>query len=411
MVYFFQEHDIISDVQFSYQSKLGTENAALALSEYFYDGIQNDKYTACIFADLSLAFDCVIHEVLLLKLNRYGVRGVANDLLRSFLSDRSQYVYYNGAVSSCRKVKYGVPQGSCLGPFLFLTYINDLPKYVIDVCKMILYADDSVLIKQDKDINILICYLQLAISKLLNWCKLNGLKLNITKTKLMIISCNMIKNVSNISINGINLENVSSFKYLGITFDSKMSMNEHINHLKSRLSALCGITYRISMYLNTDSSYKFYYSMVYSAITYGITVWGGSLHKITYFESLDKLHKKCIGNIFKISNNSECIYKKLSILKLIDVYNYFIGLAIFKSISNGTLPFFHEFLINNEINHNHNTRLDHNYYLPEIRVNTCKTRFLYNAVKLYNDLTPSFFIEKTEPEFKKSLKRYFIDKY
>jgi retron-type reverse transcriptase len=141
---------------------------------------EKNEYSIGIFIDLSKAFDTINHSILLQKLNSYGIRGLANDWFRSYLTNRKQFVSFNGVNSSCRTVTCGVPQGSVLGPLLFILYIND----IINCSKLlhfIVFADDTILFYSCKDIHLLQRIVDTELKKLAEWFKANRLSLNIKK--------------------------------------------------------------------------------------------------------------------------------------------------------------------------------------------------------------------------------------
>ena len=173
--------------------------------------------------DLSRAFDCVSHDLLLRKLSRYGIRGPPLDLLRSYLSNRQQCVDFSGSLSGYSGVTGGVPQGSVLGPLLFIIYVNDLYRFVSpQVC--VQYADDTTFVCRDKDVNILKEECKHLIQRAEAWFANNNLKLNISKTQQLIVSSNPQMTCGD----SVNL--------LGITVDDRLDWRAHLTNLRKKLS-------------------------------------------------------------------------------------------------------------------------------------------------------------------------------
>ena len=146
------KHSVLSHSQYGFRPKYSTELAVYELTQNMYDTIDNGKYQITILCDLAKAFDTVSHSILLEKLKIYGIRGKANDWFKSYLSHRQQYTVFNNKRSTCKDVKYGVPQGSILGPLLFLLYINDITN-TSKKLKFLLFADDTNIFIKGNDVN------------------------------------------------------------------------------------------------------------------------------------------------------------------------------------------------------------------------------------------------------------------
>ena len=193
-----------------------------------------------IYIDLSKAFDTLNYDILMSKLENYGITGKENDLLRSYLTGRSQYVEVNGHQSSHLEMSTGIPQGSVLGPLLFLIYINDLPN-ASNIFDMLMYADDTTLFCNMTD-TIKVDVINEELSKICDWLGANKLSLNIVKTKYILYhSINKRVIYPKLKINNNNIDRITQFNFLGVILHERMSWKQHIEHI--------GITYRLkSMY-------------------------------------------------------------------------------------------------------------------------------------------------------------------
>ena len=195
----------------------------MELIEEICSSLESKKYTIGVFIDLRKAFDTLNHDILLSKLNHYGVRGVALDWFKSYLTNRKQYVQIGDKCSTFMDIMCGVPQGSILGPKLFIMYINDLCD-VTNILKFILFADDTNAFRSGYDLTTLAMEVSLELDKLQIWFNVNKLSLNIQKTIFMIFG--KFKNVqSNISIyiNGYEIQQVFNTKFLGVIIDSNLN--------------------------------------------------------------------------------------------------------------------------------------------------------------------------------------------
>ena len=178
-------HNSICELQFGFRAIYSTNHALISLTEDIRNALDNNNFVGGVFIDLQKAFDTVDHEILLCKLNHYGIRGKANDWFRSYLTDRKQYVSINGFISNEKVMKFGVSHGSVLGPLLFLIYINDI-HVALKYCKTRHFADDTNLIIINKSLKQLQKHLNIDLRNLCNWLKANKISLNASKTELLI---------------------------------------------------------------------------------------------------------------------------------------------------------------------------------------------------------------------------------
>ena len=220
---------------------------------YFMDSVvasfEKQEYTIGIFLDFSKAFDTVNHEILLNKLDHYGIRGVTNKCVRSYLDNRKQFCTYNDYKSETMTMTCGVPQGSILGPLLFLIYINDLGTISEDI-ESILFADDSNLFAHGKKLEDAAETLNNALPKILDWLRANRLSLNIDKTHYMIFSpTNKDTPKIDITIDGNTINETKECKFLGIIVDHKLNWKSHIESTSKKVAKSVGILCKARKYL------------------------------------------------------------------------------------------------------------------------------------------------------------------
>lgn len=275
LVSFFEKHHIITSAQYGFQKKKSTEMALIHIKEKIVENIENKLLTLGLFLDLKKAFDTVQHDILLKKLDMYGVRGIALNLIKSYLCERYQYVDIKGISSSKMRILYGVPQGSILGPFLFLVYINDITS-ITGFTDIVLYADDTNVFFTGPSKASLEKAANEYLLKLSRWLLNNKLNLNASKTKYIIFKPLNRRDYTtiNITYDGALIEQVKEQKFLGVWFSEELSWTTHVNKLKADLALVTGSIYRIRNLIPTSLKQVLYYSLFYSRLSYGILVWG-----------------------------------------------------------------------------------------------------------------------------------------
>ena len=285
--------------------------------------IDNGEYAIGIYLDLKKAFDTVNHDILLKKLEHYGIRGQANTLISNYLTNGNQYCIVNGRNSSIGSFCTGVPQGSVLGPHLFLLYINDIASSMTDE-NLILFADDTSILLHDKNLKSLIDKAKSSLTKIQSWFLTNKLSLSIEKSQYIVYRSSKRKltvRAVYIKINGSKFNRVKEVEYLGLTLDENMNWRTHINKLCSNEARYFSVFFNIRSYMPEKLRKTFYYAFIYSRIQYGIEVYGSAAKTIInqLCVTQNKLLKVLFNKHYWYHTNN--LYRELKLLKSEDIFN------------------------------------------------------------------------------------------
>ena len=254
-------NSILTPFQFGFRPKLTTQDATLNLTEYLYEALNNKEIAVSVFIDYSKAYDTVNHGILLKKMEKYGINGIALDLIKNYLTNRKQCVRIKSEISSYNNISIGIPQGSVLGSIFFLLYINDFPN-IDQNFKPTMFADDSTISVRDKSEYNLFSRVNTVLSNFFSWTVCNRLSLNIEKTSYMITTNRLNVNIPPLEINGISLKFVKCTKFLGIGLDSDLKFKTHITHVYSKISKSIGVLNRLKKFVPINIMCKLYYSNI-----------------------------------------------------------------------------------------------------------------------------------------------------
>ena len=309
---------------------------------------------------------------MLKKLKYYGIRGAPLNLLKSYLSNRFQYVEFNGVQSKKAEIVCGVPQGSILGPLLFLLYINDLAN-ASKLIFSVLFADDSNLFLTDKNPNELIKIMNKEISHVVNWLNINKLSINLKKTHYMIFRKRRVKLhiTETLCINNVKIDQIDKTKFLGVVIDPYLNFHDHIAYLRGKIARSLGLLYRGRKFFNEKTLLTLYNVFIYPYYMYCNEVWGNTYQ--SYLDPLIKIQKRAIRVIAseKRLSHTEPLFKKLKLLKLKEIHAYVVQLFMFK-FHHAKLPkVFDDFFTRNNAFHNYSTRQNNKLHVPQLeKLNT-----------------------------------------
>ena len=417
IINFFNQNKILYEKQFGFRKGHNTKHAITALTELIRESLDNNGFAAGIFIDLKKAFDTVEHSILIHKLRHYGIRGKALDTLRSYLSNRSHCVEIQDVKSDYVIVEHGVPQGSVLGPLLFIIYINDLHN-CIENSETIHFADDTSLLCRETSLKKLTKKINRDLSLIVDWLRANKISLNTSKTELVLFK-NPTKQITkhlNFRLSGQKIHRSSSVKYLGILIDENLSWEHHLRSLSSKLARAVGFLSKLRHCLNYKTLLSVYYALFDSHINYCIQCLGHV--NITSLEKIEKLQNKAMRIIhFKTQRDSvKPLYIRSRILPIRKQLQMINCLFAFDFINDNTPPYFNDFFRLANENRRHNTRSSSlKFEIQKTRTVRYGTYNIANSItKDWNNIHPNLSIpdlrKVSRSTFKKHLHQYIICK-
>ena len=421
LVGFLNAHNIFYKHQYGFRANHNTSQPVLHFTDKIYNGLNQKPaaVTVAVFIDLKKAFDTVDHDILLQKMEHYGVRGKSNVWFQNYLSEREQFVIINGVESEREKILCGVPQGSILGPMLFLLFINDLPGTTEFLT--LLFADDTTFQMSGVDLDILFHNCNVELKKASIWFQANKLTLNVKKTKFMLFSDKIVQldsEVHNLKLGDKTVEQIGTncrekyFKFVGHVLDDKLTWQGHIEHICKKLASANFAINSTKNFLPLKVRKTLYYSLFDSHLNFGNLLWGCASKKL--LDKIGNLQKRCVRNVSlkQFKAHTEPLFKKLEILKFSDKLSFCKALFMHKyrnkKLPDTFLNLFTEISCTDETQTRHN---DYNYMNKAALKRNLENFPLKTMISTWNNLTIDLKSTADELEFVKLLKENYLSRY
>ena len=403
---FINDNNVLYRFQFGFREGHSPNLALILLVDKISRALEEGDYVLGLFLDFSKAFDTVNHEILFTKLEFYGVRGISLNLFKSYLCGRHQFVEYNGASSGKSGIVCGVPQGSILGPLLFLIYINDLA-HASEKIFSILFADDSNLFLSGKDPNQLISTMNIELVHIVKWLQVNKLSVNLKKTHFMIFRKRKVKiNLKEtIVINNVKISEVDKTKFLGVMIDHNLTFINHMKYTKGKIAKAVGILYRGKKFFNESTMKTLYNVFVYPYLMYCVEVWGKNCEK--YLEPVVKKQRHALRLITGVSKSTPTtpIREKYNLLSLHEIYVYAVQLFMFKVYQKKVPDIFQTFYVKNRDIHNYPTSSRNKFHVPLAKSYYTAKLIRTTGVATFNFLFDRVQLDVTYCSYKFNLKK------
>jgi len=411
LVEYLDKNELFSESQSGFRAKHSCETALQWVISSWKKTIGERKMLGVIFLDLKRAFEVVDREILLKKLKAYGIKGTVLKWFMSYLINRTQRVKFNGVLSRPISVDLGVPQGSVLGPLLFLLYINDIAEIINDNCAVRLFADDALIYTTGFSSQEISDNLNKQMVKVEKWLDLNRLVVNVNKTKVMLIRGVRKKvNESNvvIKLKGKVLEMVNEIKYLGIIIDKNLNFSANAEYISRKAGAKLGVLRRVSEDMSRDIRCKIYKTIVAPLFEYCASILVG-LNE-TNVKRLQKLQNQAMRIILR-RDRKERIMNMLETLKFMSIkerIEYNVCLLIYKIVKEMCPKYLSRDVEMVQTRSNRDTRKGKNLCIARCRTREEQKMLLHDGFQMYNDLPSEVKDVQTLKGFKRALVKHIM---
>ena len=398
--------------QSGFRQNHSCETALSRMVDLWTKNIDAGNINGVILLDLRKAFDLINHRILLTKLQKYKVGEMSIKLLDSYLSDRTQFVAFKGANSDPLYVRSGVPQGSIVGPLLFLAYMNDLPVCLSDGSSLDMFADDSTLTAAAKSVPQIEASLNCDLEAVNMWCLNNKMAINSVKTKAMLLTTsqrrsNMQTNI-NVSLSGDKLEVVDKAKLLGVIVDHNLTWKSQIDNVCLKMTKHIALLRRIKPFLSQEMRKTYYMAYIQSSTDYCLTIWGhcSDIHRV---RKLQNLALRIIADEPR-RTSSLPLFRRYRVMPITDRLTYRINSLVFKSMNGMAPDYLSDMFTLVSASHGRRTRASTNGDLavPRHKLNLRKNTLAIRGPQLFNDCDNSIKMSGSMQTFKYAYyKNYF----
>lgn len=405
---YFNRFNLLSPHQFGFREGFSTELGLISFTDTIKHAIDTGNIVGAIFVDFTKAFDTINHHILLYKLEALGIRGPPLSLIRSYLTNRFQVVEINGRLSRPKLVIKGVPQGSILGPLLFLVYINDLPN-CLKFTNSVLYADDTTIFAHKNSLSEVIALLNSDLDNLTSWCTLNQLYINPSKTHFMLFHSPMrnLDRTPSITLQNHVIHASSAVLFLGVLIDTHLKFHQHINMVSKKIGFGLRVIIKTRRYFPRPILTSLYYSFIHSHLQYCLSSWGNTYS--THITHLQHLQRQAVRLITFNSHlsSADAIFMALNILPLHYLFQQKLTTIIYRTLNNEISV---DTLTASNLSNLNTTRFarNKNLLLPKVKTNYGKFTVYFMGIAFWNNLPFDIKSSISSHSFKQHVKHHLI---
>lgn len=404
----FATNGVIHPLQFGFMKNSSTLSAAAHMTHFLSTHLDKGDFVAVIFLDIQKAFDCVNHQILLKKLEKLGLSGRELRIIESYLADRRQFVKVGDAFSSLRAIMRGVPQGSRLGPILFIFYINDVFQLLLKG-ELQLFADDAALKYRATSLDQLYEDMQSDLVLIGGWLRCNHLLLNVAKCRHMVFSRNSMKllGIENYGLNldGVALERASTYKYLGLVIDDGLKWAPHVAEVGKKISPYIFVLNRTRHFISRETATLIYFGYIYPHLGYLAPVWRSAIER--NLQRLRVLQHRALKAVFKLPRLTPSASLFTNRFLSLDVLAVFESLVFIFRVVKGLIRNSFNILRVSDV-HSLATRQSEKFYLEKFETGYAESNVIWRGLAAYNDLPNDIKLINNLLLFKNSLRKYLM---
>ena len=411
---YLNENNLIRKEQSGFRGLHSCHTALTKLTETWLNEMNLGNLTGIVYLDFSKAFDLVNHSILLTKLQCYKFHPNAIQWISSYLGDRTQKVVIGNDTSDQKSIPRGVPQGSVLGPLLFLIFINDLP-LAVQNSNIDLFADDTTLHKSGATISHIETRLNNDLTKVEEWCHKNDMFINADKTKTMVVTTSqkyarLPSNEIVLEVNNTKIENIKSHKLLGVHVDNHLQWDVQINETVKRINTKLNLINRIKRYLSTNTRLLYFNAYVLPLFDYCVTIWGNCSQRNN--QIMIRLQKKAARIILGKDMPSRQLFKDLGWLDFINRVKFQKCILIYKTLNGLSPQYMNEILQqnNNASTYQLRSASNRNLQLPKPNLEIFKKSLQFSGIEIWNSLPSELKLCKNLQNFKEKCHIFFLQK-
>ena len=403
---FIRKSNILCPSQYGFRKQTSTEMAVIDFLETVNQSIESGLETAAVTLDLAKAFDVVDRELLKKKLEIYGVRGKALNWIKTYFENRKQHLKYNEILSAEEVVNYGVPQGSILGPILFIIYINDMPN-CSRKSDFFVFADDTNIVISAKDSTSLQTEISTCMKEVSSWLLVNRLKVNTSKCEAIFFSKTR---PCKVMLSNRALENSKTIKYLGLLIDKDLKFEEQYKSLFAKLKQCLGMFHKFQRYVDTETKLTVYHSLIHSRLLYCCTCFGNKSG--LYITKIENIQRRILKLVFACSEeNLKNNMTKYRILNYTNIIRFETVIFMWKAFHK-LLPMRIQARFTRYMDtHDRNSISSHNFDVKRHKTKLSTQCISASGVKLWNSLPKEIKQAANLRVLKNLTKDYLIDNH